>query len=213
MTRDELLTRLAALIAGRRADRVLRVAIDGPDAAGKTTLAGELARALAGVREPVEVSIDGFHRPRHLRQRYYEDSFDYQRVRDEVLTPLGADGDRWYRPAVFDHRRDTPVDEAPRLAPQDGVLLFEGVFLLRPELRDHWDLTVYLHITPEESLRRATVRDAGLLGGADATRDRYLARYLPGQQLYRELADPLGHADVVIDNSDPARPRVRRWPR
>ncbi|GAA1793293.1 hypothetical protein GCM10009682_13960 [Luedemannella flava] len=220
MTRDDLLARLVDLIATRRPGAVLRVAVDGPDAAGKTTLAADLARVLAGVREPVRVSIDGFHRPRAERRRrgdlspegYYRDSFDYQSVLDEVLTPLGADGERWYRPQVFDHRRDAPVDAPARVAPAGGVLLFEGVFLLRPELRGHWDLAVYLDIAPEESVRRALLRDAGLFGGPAATRERYQARYLPGQELYRAEADPRGHADVVIDNTDPERPDILRWP-
>jgi uridine kinase len=68
MNREELIARLAARIAGQRPDGVLRVAIDGPDAAGKTTLAAELAGALAGVREPIALSVDGFHRPRDVRR-------------------------------------------------------------------------------------------------------------------------------------------------
>jgi hypothetical protein len=42
-SRGAPLGRLAALLAGRRPAHALRVAIDGPDAAGKTTLAAELA--------------------------------------------------------------------------------------------------------------------------------------------------------------------------
>jgi uridine kinase len=142
---------------------------------------------------------------------YYADCFDYSAVREEVLAPLGAEGDRWYREAVFDYRRDAPLDLPRRRAAAGAVLLFEGVFLLRTELRDHWDLCVYLHISPAESLRRALVRDAALFGGADATRERYHRRYLPGQELYRRVADPLARADVVVDNEDPARPRVLTW--
>jgi uridine kinase len=195
------------------------VAIDGPDAAGKTTLAAELAGALAGVRRPIALSVDGFHRPRDVRRRrgelspdgYYADCFDYPAVLEEVLTPLSAEGDRSYREAVFDYRRDVPLELPRRRAPAGAALLFEGVFLLRPELRDHWDLRVYLHISPAESLRRALVRDADLFGGADATRERYRLRYLPGQELYRRVADPLARADVVVDNEDPAHPRVLTW--
>jgi hypothetical protein len=39
------------------------------------------------------------------------------------------------------------------------VLLFDGVFLMRPELRAYWDLTIYLDISADESLRRALTRD------------------------------------------------------
>jgi uridine kinase len=183
---------LAHLVA---APQVTRVAIDGPDAAGKTTLAGRLARALAGVRPVVQAGIDGFHQPREVRHRrgslspegYYWDSFDYAAVRAQVLEP-------------FEH------------AEPGAVLLFEGVFLLRPELRDHWDLSVFVDVSPAESLRRALTRDLELFGDEATVRERYEKRYFPGQRLYRAAASPETAADVVIDNDDPARPRVLKWP-
>jgi uridine kinase len=208
--RPALITRLRDLIMSRRPSHVLRVAVDGPDAAGKTTLAAELAQALAGARETILASVDGFHRPRQLRLRYYEDAFDYPAVRTSLLEPLGPEGDRCYRTAVFDYRTDSVVDEPVRQAANGAVLLFDGVFLLRPELRGFWDLSIFLDVSPEETLRRALVRDAELFG--DAVRARYRLRYLPAQRHYRAAAEPAERADVVIDNEDPARPRVLKWP-
>lgn len=211
-----LVNGLADLIMTHRPPHVLRVAVDGPDTAGKTTLADALAAELRERRTPIRVSVDGFHRPRALRYRrgplspegYFDDSFDHDAIRRLVLEPLGPGGDRWYRPAGFDFRTDTPREEPPRQAPADAVLLFDGVFLLRPELRAHWDLRIFVDVTPEEALRRALVRDADLLGGADAVRERYHRRYLPGQRLYRQRCSPAAHADVVIDNTDPGHPIV-----
>ncbi|MEU6145847.1 hypothetical protein ABZ848_36585 [Streptomyces sp. NPDC047081] len=91
------------------------------------------------------------------------------------------------------------------------MLLFDGVFLLRPELRACWDVSIFVDVGEEETLRRALVRDVDVLGGADVVRERYERRYLPGQRLYRTTAEPEMAADVVIDNNDPARPRVRNW--
>lgn len=214
----ELRTALVALIQARRPAHVLRVAIDSPDAAGKTTLADALATDLAGHRPVIRASIDGFHRPRAVRHRrghlsaegYYQDSFDYPAVRRLVLAPLGPGGDRWYRPATFDYRTDTATPATAERAPAGAVLLFDGVFLLRPELRDGWDLRVYLDVSPPEVVRRALVRDADLLGGAGAVRQRYHRRYLPGQRLYRQHCAPAEHADVVVDNDDPGRPSIHR---
>jgi uridine kinase len=197
------------------------VAVDGPDAAGKTTLADELAEHLRGRREEViRVGIDGFHRPRTVRLRrgslspegYYHDSFDYDAVRRVVLGPLGPGGDRRYRTGVFDYRTDQGVDEPARLAPETAVLLFDGVFMLRPELRDNWDLSIFVDVSTQETLRRAQVRDADLLGGPGVIRERYQRRYLPGQRLYRSTAAPEQAADIVIDNNAPAEPRVLKWP-
>jgi uridine kinase len=218
--RDALLERLAGLITQRRPAQTLRVAVDGPDAAGKTTLAGELAGRLAGKRDVIRASIDGFHRPRAERYRRgdlspegaYHDTFDYDAVRAVLLDPLGPGGSRRYRTAVFDHRSDAPAGPPPRLAPAAAVLLFDGVFLLRPQLRDGWDIAIFVDADPDEVLRRALVRDTQLMGAPDRIRERYRRRYLPAQRLYRADASPEASADVVIDNTDPVRPRVVKWP-
>jgi uridine kinase len=85
------------------------------------------------------------------------------------------------------------------------------VFLLRPELANAWDLTILLHIPFEEVVRRAAVRDRQLLGGADRVAVRYQRRYIPGQRIYLETVRPASIADVVIDNTDPARPILIAW--
>jgi uridine kinase len=215
-TRADLLDALTATIVGSSRPHPLRVAIDGPDAAGKTTLADELAGRVGAHRPVVRAGVDGFHRPRAERLRqgdaspqgYLEDSFDLGAVVDGVLAPLGPGGDRRYRSGVFDHRTDAPRPAPVAVAPRDAVLLFDGVFLLRPPLLGHWDLAVYLHIDEAEVLRRARTRDSALFG-ADLLR-RYESRYLPGQRLYRERHDPVGAADVVVDHTDPQHPVLRR---
>lgn len=220
MQRAELVGGLVALILSMRPGRVLRVAVDGPDAAGKSTLVAELGQRLSVTRNTIQASVDGFHQPRAVRRRrgelspegYYHDSFDHVALRDSLLDPLGPGGNRHYRTASYDHRADTATERQFQVAPDDAVLLVDGVFLLRPELREHWDLSIYLEVAPAESIRRALVRDVELFGAVEAVRERYLARYLPGQQLYRDEAAPTRRADVVVDNNDPSAPRVLKWP-
>ncbi len=220
-SRGRVVRALADLMLAACQDRVLRVAIDGPDAAGKTTLADELAGTLTDRGRPViRASVDGFHQPRDTRRRrgplspkgYFLDAFDYASLRRLLLDPLSPAGDRRYRTAAFDHLSDSPLDCPAREAGVDAVLLVDGVFLLRDELRDYWDLTVFLQISPTESLRRALRRDVILLGSPAEVRERYEARYLPGQELYQACAAPRDHADVLIDHEHPQDPRVLRWP-
>jgi uridine kinase len=109
---------------------------------------------------------------------------------------------------VFDFRTDSPRVTDRTRAASDAALLFDGVFLLRPELRDEWDLTVFVCVEPEESLRRALDRDVDLFGSREEVERRYRARYLPGQRLYLDEARPLEHADLVIVNDDPAAPEL-----
>lgn len=90
-------------------------------------------------------------------------------------------------------------------------VIVDGVFLHRPELRDLWDLSVYRHVTDDEVLRRAAVRDAPRMGPPDEVERRYRARYPPAQELYRREADPLAAASVVVDTTGPEEPAVLRW--
>ncbi len=64
--REEIIDAIAARIASATRPHPVRVAIDGVDAEGKTTLADELRCALAqGAGSPGDQgSIDGFHNPR-----------------------------------------------------------------------------------------------------------------------------------------------------
>ncbi len=208
---------LAQLIDSQSVEGRLLVAVDGPDAAGKTTLARAVAERLT--RPWLSVSIDDWHNPREHRLRrgaesadgYYLDSFDHDGLVAGCLAPF-ASGSRRIRTAGFDHVADTAVQMWQEVA-ADAVLIVEGVFLLRPELRGRWDLSVYLHVDEAVTLDRAVIRDVPQLGSEEEVRRRYERRYLPGQALYRELAAPGDAADVLVDNTDPAQPRVLRWPK
>jgi uridine kinase len=211
--RDAVLRSLADAIVAIDRDHPVRVAIDGIDAAGKTTLADELGLLIERRGRPViRASIDGFHRPRVERYRrgadspegYYLDSFDYSTLRSVLLGPLGPGGGRRYRRAAFDWRTDAPMDAPAETAPDDAILIFDGVFCQQPEIDDCWDYRVYLHVAEAEALRRGVQRD----DGDDATRRRYLIRYLPGQRIYHDAVRPMERADIVIDNTDPRRPSI-----
>ena len=119
-TRDELLDRLAEAVGSVTVAHPTRVAIDGPPAAGKTTLADELAVVLREQgRDVIRATIDDFLFPR--AQRYprgeysaegcYFDTHDYDALNRVLLDPLGPGGDRRFQPAVYD--RDSGYRAVP----------------------------------------------------------------------------------------------------
>lgn len=85
----------------------------------------------------------------------------------------------------------------------------DGVFLLRRELVSAWDFTVFVSITPDETLRRALVRDVASFGSTEEVERRYRERYLPAQALYLSEVRPRDRAAVVVENEDPSRPVLR----
>ena len=217
--RKRCLQALAGLILAVDRPHPVRVAIDGPDAAGKTTLADELVPFVEASGRPViRASIDGFHRPRAERvargpespEGYFHDSFDYAALKAALLDPLGPDGDRRFRRRVFDFRLDVPVGAPVETAPVDALLIFDGVFLLRPELAGLWDFGVFVAAPFAETVRRAAARDLALFGDEAAVRRRYATRYVPGQRLYFATAEPQERANAVVENGDPERPILRR---
>jgi uridine kinase len=217
MARPQLLEALASRIADLRQAHPVRVAIDGVDAAGKTTLANELAELIEGLGRPViRASIDGFHRPATIRRRrgalspegYFEDSFDYDALRDVLLLPLGPGGSRCFRRAVFDFRTDQAVDAAIERAEPESILLLDGVFLLRPGVREHFDFSTFVRADFAVTTARAEQRDVALFGSVEDVRRRYRERYVPGQQLYLTTVDPERWATVVIDNNNPNGPVI-----
>lgn len=219
MTRANLLDHLAHRIAAIERPHPVRIALDGIDTAGKTTLADELVAPLTALGRPViRVSVDDLHRPRAERYRqgaaspagYYHDTFDTPALKNNLLEPLGPGGDRAYRVKVYDLAREEPVLSPMQTAPPNAILLVDGVFLLRPELFAYWELRIHLAITFETLLRRAVQRDATLFGSPEAARERYKRKYIPGQQLYLAEAQPADRADIVINNNDPVNPVIVR---
>jgi uridine kinase len=217
--RAELLDRLAAAIASIRVEHVIRVAVDGADGGGKTTLADELVPLVGRRGRPViRTSADGFHRPRAERYRlgvlspegYYRDSFDLEAIIHHVLEPLGPGGSQTYRRASFDLDADAPARDPVQVASPRAVLLMDGVFLLRPELRPHWEFAIFVDANPSEILSRALAREVERPGSDEHVRQRYERRYLPAHELYEGEVHPRRLADVVIENSDPDAPLVTR---
>ena len=218
MERKELIDYLASEVAAIVRPHPVRVAIDGVDAAGKTTFADELGSALVSLGWPVvRASIDGFHNPSAIRYRrgalspegYYQDSFNYPMLIEALLQPLGPGGSLAFRRAVFDFRTDKIVQVPIELAERNAILLLDGVFLLRPELRAHFDFSIFLRADFDVTLARAEQRDLELLGNVEEVRRRYRERYIPGQELYLTAVHPERIASVVIDNNDLSRPIIR----
>lgn len=221
-TRGELLSRLAEAIGSVTTGHPVRVAVDGPPAAGKTTLADELAVVLrAQGREVIRASIESFLLPRSQRYRRgedsaegcYHDSFDFDALHRVLLDPLGPGGDRRFQQAVYDKGTDTALSQPVTTAPADAVLLFDGVFLLRPELIDRWDLRIFVSAAFKETLDRARTRDQNLFRSATEVERRYRNRYIPSQQFYFDTARPTDHADIIVHNDEPQQPAWEARPR
>jgi uridine kinase len=216
---DRILERVAQLIGGCNRERILRMAVDGVDGVGKTTFADRLGSAVEQIGRPViRSSVDGFHNPREIRYRrgrtspegFYLDSYDYAALRTHLLDPLGPGGSGVYCPAAFDHVTDAPLPAQTHLAAAGSVLILDGLFLHRQELRDFWDFSIFLDSPFDVTIPRGAARGPGWGGSPDPTAPSN-RRYVEGQRIYLRESEPQSRANVVIDYSDLAAPVIMAW--
>jgi uridine kinase len=208
---SSVLAEVVAAVPRSTGGAPVRVAVDGADGAGKSVFAGALATRLRAAGRPVvHASVDDFHRLRAERYRrgrdspegFWLDSFDYDRLRSDLLEPLSPGGSGRYRTAVHDLATDRLLDEPWQQAPAGLVLVLDGLFLHRDELHGYWDLSVFLDVPFAVTARRLADRDGT---GADSLR-----RYVEAQRLYLGACRPADRATLVIDNTDWSRPAIRR---
>jgi uridine kinase len=213
-SRDRLLAHLTDTIKSVRVAHPVRVALDGPPASGKTCLGDDLAAAVRRQgREVIRATIDDFLFPRVQRYRRgeysaegcYFDTHDCEALNRVLLDPLGPGGDRRFRIAVYDRATDAALSPPMATGAADAVLIFDGVFLLRPELIARWEVRIVVSAAFETTVRRAVIRERGVSTADDVER-RWRERYLPSQQLYAATAHPTAHADVIVDNDEPQQP-------
>jgi uridine kinase len=213
-----LLSRLAAAVVELHPERIVRVAIDGVDGAGKTTLADALAVTVSAQGRPtIRASVDDFHNPqsvryargRHSPDGFYLDSYNYDALRKWLLDPLSAGGSGRYIAKHFDHRIDATVDSDVQQAAPMAALIIDGIFLHRPELRSYWDLSIFLQVDFKISVPRGTQRGPEFGSpDPDAPANR---RYVGGQERYFDECAPEQQADIVIGYNDLRDPRILKW--
>jgi uridine kinase len=170
---------------------------------GRAAVVRSLAEELVG-RRAAGRSRAGAWTP----ERYYAEGFDYRAFRELLLAPLGPGGDRRCRLALWDASHDVAAAGEVVQVPEDAVVVVDGAFLLRPELRDCWDYVIWVQVDRDTMVERGVARDVAWVGPEQAVRERYRRLWIPVHELYERQTGAPGLADVVVDNTDPAHPRI-----
>ncbi|WP_146083143.1 MULTISPECIES: hypothetical protein [unclassified Rathayibacter] len=183
----DVLDALAAEVLHNYGRGRVKVGIDGDDPAVSAAFALDLAEALrrAG-KDAIVAHLADFRRPRADRddpavpdeQRSYAAGYDYELLRRVLLDPFTLGGSTGFVLAGFDAVRDEARQARWRTAGRDAVLLVDGEFALRPELRGAWSTSIRLD-TQEP----------------------------PVDAAYRATTDPRRLAGILVDIRDPEQPR------
>ncbi|MGL5835575.1 MAG: uridine kinase, partial [Waterburya sp.] len=168
--RKKILRHIADIILELPTIYVSRVGIDGVDGAGKTIFGDELASLLAMSGRPIiRASVDSFHNPKNERYRlgknspegFFLASYNYPQLKKLLLDPLSPGGTGRYHKVIFDHRLDSSVSSLEEQAISDSILVFDGIFLHRPDLRTYWDFSIFLEVGFDISIPRGAQRGEG----------------------------------------------------
>jgi uridine kinase len=103
---------------------------------------------------------------------------------------------------------DSQLPVQTHVALAGSVLILDGLFLHRQEMRETWDFSIFLDAPFDITVPRGAARGPGWGGSPDpaAPSNR---RYVEGQQIYLRKNQPRACANVVIDYSDLAAPRYK----
>jgi len=172
----------------KRAGGRFVVAIEGGSASGKTTL----SQMLESVYDCTVFHMDDFFlRPeQRTPERFSEPggNVDRERFLEEVLKPLS-------RGEVVRYRRfdcSTFTLGEPMEVETKPLVIVEGAYSMHPELADHYDLSVFLDVSPELQRKRIAKRNSPEMA------KRFHEEWIPMEQLYFSKMGVKERCDLVI---------------
>ncbi|MBN2794680.1 MAG: hypothetical protein JXR88_04690 [Clostridia bacterium] len=212
--REDIIQYIANHLSNLKVGDIIIVAIDGIDASGKTSFANEVKEAIKN-RPVLRLSMDDFHNPKEQRikrgylspEGYYYDSFDYAFLLDQILKPLKG-GVLKIPTKLFDYKTEQSLVEEWVELEKHTIIIFDGVFMMRDQLIEFWDYSIFLEITFDEALNRGLRRDIHYFNDQRLLIEKYNKRYLPGQSIYLTDVNPKDKVDMVIDHNDFSSPQI-----
>jgi uridine kinase len=188
----DIVSRLQAATASRS---TVLVGVDGQGAAGKTLWAEGLAEALRSIGQAAAIiHFDDFFLPSAERPhgtpeaRPIGGDFDWRRLRDEVLLPLRESRVASY--GRYDWTSDALAET--HQVPAHGVVIVEGVYCIRRELADLYDVRVWVECPHDVRLARGILRDG------EAARSRWELDWMPCEERYVHEHNPGEAAHYVV---------------
>ena len=186
---EERVSLLKEKILNSKAEkRPFLVALEGGSASGKSTLGGALAKAL----DATLVHMDDFFLPMELRtpERFAQPggNVHWERVLAEVLQPLSEGKSLEY--GVF-NCSVMAVDRICRENAKD-VVIVEGAYSLHPELRDFYDLKIFIQVEEDVQKERILARNG------EKMLQRFLNEWIPLEKAYFEACGVKDCCDLIL---------------
>jgi uridine kinase len=169
------------------------VGIDGQGGSGKSTLAQELADALPGAVEIVHgddfySDVPESEKVSLSPEQGYESYFDWRRLRSEVLA-TARESSATLRYQRYDWTTAMLSDWVDAVMPD--VVIVEGVYTVRSELREYYDVTVFVQASEATRLQRQQSRRENT--------DDWIRRWAAAEDFYLTRDRLWESTDAVVD--------------
>jgi uridine kinase len=168
----------------------LLVAIDGQSAAGKSTLARFIQQQIPNT---VIVQADDFYRVMDEHERAALDAkggyltyYDWLRLEAQLLLPLAQGHSARYQRYNWGENR---LGEWT-VIPAEGVIVVEGLYTLRPELRAYYHVKIWVETSFPTRMRRQ---------GKRTDPWEWVERWEAAEVFYVQQHTPQTYADIVVD--------------
>jgi uridine kinase len=209
---DEL---ISAIVARRKEipmKRALLVGISGIDGSGKGFLAARIAESLgeaarlndAGYNVAV-IGADGWLNLPHIRfnreepaEHFYNRAFRFDEMFETLVLPLKQSREIDIRIHFTEETAPNYREHHYRFSAID-IILLEGIFLLKKDWRQHFDLTCWVECSFKTALARAVKRCQEGLSAPETIR-AFQTIYFPAQRLHFERDVPQTAADFILPN-------------
>jgi len=168
----------------------LLLGIDGCGGSGKSTLAEKLKEKFANV---TIVHMDDFYLPSnpiintHPTKKPIGADFDWERLLNDVLEPISQEVEGRYQ--RYDWEKDALAEW--HAVPIGGIVIIEGVYSTRRELKDKYDFTIWVDCPREIRLSRGIERDG------DESRDIWENNWMISEDIYVAQHEPDKKADFI----------------
>jgi len=211
------LNNLISYITGIASQYPIKIGIDGVTASGKSTFSTKLKSSLEATGRAVRIiSLDHFHNVREIRYRegrsspegYFRNAYNIEGIIKNVLEPLMDNEVFKYKEKIHDVESDKVLNSPWNTIGLETIILVEGSFSLRKELRSYFDCKIYLDVDLKTSENRGSLRDASLFGTEKEARRLIKERYHEAHKIHLQENEPSKHCNFLINNENPEHPKI-----
>lgn len=202
------------IMNSKKKDKPLIAGVNGLDTSGKTIFTKELANYLKKFGFHVQtIHLDDFHNPSEIRYKdsnpilsYIHNAFNLNCIETELLKPVISDGMLEKELTLLELETNELNIIKKYEINTDTVVLVEGVLLYREPIDKYFDLRIYLDISFDEVLKRASIRDGYIMG--ETVIEKYHQKYIPIQKWYIEKYQPMKKSKIIIKNDNYEKPEI-----